>query len=411
MEPSQSQSQLQSPSASSPAPATSGSSPGPAMPTVGPMSAAADRARDRIERSIRYMADHLDVPVTREALAAAAGVNPEHYSRIFKKYKGTNPLDYLTRLRMERACELLREGRSVQEVGRMVGFADPYHFSRRFKQAMGVAPTHMPTGVRQPRIVALDGYGHCRALGLDPLGADSGSDGGWAHWPDGLTDLRGAVEPIVDAARFKAFRPDVIITSRAEWVGELSAVCPVVHLQVHEDPIHTQLFELAARFGKEEAAAEWVARYERRRELLRDRVAASVGIGKVALLRVREGLLQIYGTQNMTYPLYRSLELSPPDKIVLQSWINSHFHSSVISIEELPFYNAEHLFVVPEPDAGGRREWTRIRRSDVWSRYPAVRSGSVHELDVRRWLAYDPESIFLQMEEAAERLTGRTGEA
>ncbi len=63
-------------------------------------------------------------------------------------------------------------------VARHVGFDDPYHFSRRFKQNVGVAPTAYMESP-QLRVAALDGLGHCLALGVIPVAIDGAAIGGW----------------------------------------------------------------------------------------------------------------------------------------------------------------------------------------------------------------------------------------
>ena len=61
--------------------------------------------------------------------------------REFKRVTGRSPIDYYLRLRVGRACELLRAGdRGVAEVAVDVGFADAGYFARRFRAAMGMSP-------------------------------------------------------------------------------------------------------------------------------------------------------------------------------------------------------------------------------------------------------------------------------
>jgi len=60
---------------------------------------------------------------------------------MFRLALGVTPLQYLTRLRLGRAAELLRENRlTVRAVARKVGYDDPYHFSRAFRQQFGHSP-------------------------------------------------------------------------------------------------------------------------------------------------------------------------------------------------------------------------------------------------------------------------------
>ncbi|RED60544.1 helix-turn-helix domain-containing protein [Cohnella phaseoli] len=99
-------------------------------------------SRDTIEATIVYMKGHLQEKITRDQLAALAGLTPEHYSRVFNKFTGHSPFEYMRVLRVERALELLqRSPIKVKEVARRVGIDDPYYFSRMFKRLTGAAPS------------------------------------------------------------------------------------------------------------------------------------------------------------------------------------------------------------------------------------------------------------------------------
>jgi AraC-like DNA-binding protein len=75
-------------------------------------------------------------------LASRANVDSSYLSRIFRAQVGLPPMTYLSRLRAERAAQLLAATeRSVAQVGRDVGWRDPTHFSRRFHELIGLTPT------------------------------------------------------------------------------------------------------------------------------------------------------------------------------------------------------------------------------------------------------------------------------
>ena len=83
----------------------------------------------------------IDRPTMLGDLAAFAGYTPQHLNRVFNRVLGVTPLQYLTRLRMDRAATLLSDGRlTVRGVAAEVGYDDPYYFSRAFKQATGRSP-------------------------------------------------------------------------------------------------------------------------------------------------------------------------------------------------------------------------------------------------------------------------------
>lgn len=357
-----------------------------------------------IARALTYIDDHLSQALHRSKLAELAGIHPDHFSRLFKRYTGMTPSAYVVKARIEAARLLLAQNRhTVAEVARQVGFDDPYYFSRCFKAIVGVAPTaYMESpGIR---IAALDGAGHCAALGVMPVGYDRHASGAClAHRLRHIPDLAVDRSAKVDLQQLAALKPDVIIAMDRDLPG-LQEIAPVLTLNVLDDPIYGQLRQISKYLGREQIAADWIANYEENSRQQRMRLGLCRG-QRVAVLRVREPLLQVYGMQNMGYPLYRALQLMPPERIEVQHMCNAHFHSSPITAEELPFYRADHLFVVVQPDAGARRRWQSLQMSPYFRQHPAVARGQVYHLDVSRWLAYDPLSISMQMDEAVYHLT------
>jgi transcriptional regulator GlxA family with amidase domain len=76
-----------------------------------------------------------------DALARRAGMSPRNFARRFPREAGTTPARAVERLRAEAARALLESGaRSVQEVARETGFADPERMRRAFQRLYGVAP-------------------------------------------------------------------------------------------------------------------------------------------------------------------------------------------------------------------------------------------------------------------------------
>ncbi len=68
------------------------------------------------------------------------GISIAYLSRIFKKYHGINISEYITGYRLDRAKELLEEGRMVRDVGDICGFGSLRTFLRVFKSVEGITP-------------------------------------------------------------------------------------------------------------------------------------------------------------------------------------------------------------------------------------------------------------------------------
>jgi transcriptional regulator GlxA family with amidase domain len=96
----------------------------------------------RIEQSVAYMTQHLNQSLQVATLAARASISPSHFFALFKRRIGLAPMDYFTRLRMERAGRLLEAtSLSVKEVAAELGYEDPFYFSRVFKSVNHLAPS------------------------------------------------------------------------------------------------------------------------------------------------------------------------------------------------------------------------------------------------------------------------------
>ena len=75
------------------------------------------------------------------AMSRFCNLSTDYFSHQFKTLTGYAPVQYLNRLRIEKAKELLlTEDLSVSEVAALVGYKDPLYFSKAFKKATGSSP-------------------------------------------------------------------------------------------------------------------------------------------------------------------------------------------------------------------------------------------------------------------------------
>ncbi len=73
-------------------------------------------------------------------LAAAAGMSVFQLIGLFRRTVGTTPHVYLTHVRLNAACRLLRLGHSIAETAATVGFCDQSALTRHFKNCYGITP-------------------------------------------------------------------------------------------------------------------------------------------------------------------------------------------------------------------------------------------------------------------------------
>lgn len=83
-------------------------------------------------------------------IAGYIGISPSYFSSIFKQGTGQSFVEYLTKKRIERACELLKcTNLRTSEIGEQVGYNDPHYFSATFKKITGQSPTEFRAGENQ----------------------------------------------------------------------------------------------------------------------------------------------------------------------------------------------------------------------------------------------------------------------
>jgi AraC-like DNA-binding protein len=91
--------------------------------------------------ALRAMHEGIEKRWTVAALAASAGMSRSGFAARFKQVLGESPLGYLTRWRMCKATQLLREGdMKVAKVASLVGYESDGAFNKMFKRTIGVAP-------------------------------------------------------------------------------------------------------------------------------------------------------------------------------------------------------------------------------------------------------------------------------
>lgn len=84
---------------------------------------------------------------TLDEIARRVGLEKSSVCRLFRRFLGTSPYQYLLRQKMNLAAEsLLRRGGLVKEVAEQMGFSDPFHFSRGFKAVHGKSPSRLRGG-------------------------------------------------------------------------------------------------------------------------------------------------------------------------------------------------------------------------------------------------------------------------
>lgn len=95
-----------------------------------------------LDKAKSYIESKFTEDISLEEVADVVHLNPHYFSKVFKQHIGETFIDFLTRLRIEKAKELMASNElSLKEVCFEVGYKDPNYFSRVFKRVTGMTPT------------------------------------------------------------------------------------------------------------------------------------------------------------------------------------------------------------------------------------------------------------------------------
>jgi AraC family transcriptional regulator len=99
---------------------------------------------DTLKRLKEFVLEHLDEPLDVATLARMTNRSQFHFSRAFTRSVGVSPHRYVVHLRLQRAVELVRDGKvGLAEIAAKTGFADQSHLTRWVRRVHGVSPTQI----------------------------------------------------------------------------------------------------------------------------------------------------------------------------------------------------------------------------------------------------------------------------
>ncbi|AFH61214.1 transcriptional regulator [Paenibacillus mucilaginosus K02] len=105
------------------------------------------RAEEAIRKAMEHIHVHYKQPVNRDQMARNCSMSVSYFALLFKKIAGYSYVNYVHKVRMDKAKILLRSGLApISEVAFEVGYQDPLYFSKLFSREVGLSPREYRKG-------------------------------------------------------------------------------------------------------------------------------------------------------------------------------------------------------------------------------------------------------------------------
>ena len=101
-----------------------------------------DDALNRVESVVNRIMERMAEPLSAATMAQDMAMSESQFSRFFRKTTGNTFTDFVNRVRVNRACQLLMESdQKIADICYEVGFNNVANFNRRFLDVKGVTPS------------------------------------------------------------------------------------------------------------------------------------------------------------------------------------------------------------------------------------------------------------------------------
>ncbi|MFC4305526.1 ABC transporter substrate-binding protein [Cohnella boryungensis] len=257
-------------------------------------------------------------------------------------------------------------------------------------------------------VASLVFVGELLALGVKPIGT------GQAFLEKGLfvEELKGA-QPIGDEPspeKVLALQPDLIIVHnfvKDEIVEQLTKIAPTVVMPFNDRGPIERLRMFAELLGKEKEAEQFIQKYEAKAAEAKKSLEGTIKQGEtVAYYEIWGKSLWVMSEANGrgVYNLYNSLGLEAPEKV--KTDVIAAGKGIDISLEVLPDYAADHMFVGVYAGDGGDKRAEEIFAGALWQGLPAFKNKQVYVVDIDQFAASDINALYKQLDLQLDILKG-----
>ncbi|WP_179087281.1 helix-turn-helix domain-containing protein [Paenibacillus glucanolyticus] len=393
----------------------------------------------------KHIDAHYSEPLRLDMMAELVHCSSRQLQRWFKQQKQLKPKEYVIKVRMSHAAQLLEETTAtLREIAESIGYRDMFYFSRAFKKHYGITPLDYRRAALADKVSVWSASGfeavscsstkdglvikHVKGelqlqqlpkriavldiqyadqlttLNEQPVGS-VGIGGAVVRFPDYLQDKLGHSKALgtyeyPNMEAISLLQPDLIVCTEVheQLYAQLSGFAATIMFQRNED-WRTILRIFGFITGKQAEANQILLEYREKAAGLSSRLADTLQGQRVALIRPRDGSIRIHTAAHRTGAvLYEDLGLPEPSFITQPS--DTAYH---ISLETLPEVKADHYFLLSN-------ELFRERAADMQYRtvqnsLNAIKEQSVYTVDAATWIgSYGPTGINRILDEVAQSL-------
>ncbi|WP_230986552.1 ABC transporter substrate-binding protein [Cohnella fermenti] len=263
-----------------------------------------------------------------------------------------------------------------------------------------------------PQRVVTDGYlPNLLLLGIKPVGSTQ-----WDLENKVIADQIEGIENTGERSLEKMLDldPDLIITwinpaSDAKIIEQYEKIAPTIAIPYGEfKDVHDAVNYFADIFGKQDAAEQWLADFDKDVQTAREQIGGVVKpedtFALMGVFVVDKGFY-VYGDGNYRggEAIYKQLGLNPPAKQKAEMIGKEEYRQ--ISYEVVGDYAGDYIFL----DQGDMISEVWGEDEGVWKSLDAVKNNRVFQLDPDLFWGNDPISLRLQVQELARIITERAG--
>lgn len=256
------------------------------------------------------------------------------------------------------------------------------------------------------RVIALQFAGDLLALGIEPIGIDSTLKNNSNQLEEELADAEDVGDPSVE--KVLEMEPDLIVAPtylEENVISQLEQIAPTITVPWAEMDAKEEVAHFGELLDREEEAEEWISSYEQQGEDAKEQINDIIESGEtVGMYELSAKEIYVHTTPGRgTYNLYETLELPAPD-LVQEEVIDTGEQFAALSLEALPEYAADHMFVTVYEE-GGVEEAEELMESSIWKNLPAYENDQIHMVDHKEFWFNDGVSMEKQLDILVNELT------